>query len=330
VNEQFGKQYKKYFSGDHEKDEYIGAHLSPYHLPSDTEEFWRSCSKYLNNRRSLLTMQNIPGTLIASLIDLGLSNYEARTYAALVLFDVTEVKELVDFLGISKPSVYAGLDKLAEMGLAVKRTSKPAMYSPIQPEIAIKILMGRHKTSADIALKELRKLEHEKIYKERSDAVWTVYGDSNINFKIQSMIRNARHSIEGTMAERYLPFLEGVTMKKIALKLVVLSEDHHLINELKQQFPGQNHEITVLSLKNIVAHLPVLFGGVNDPENFIKLENSLQLIVDDRELLSIPPISCTNVTGMNTTNKAMILHTRAMSNALWEKMTQKGNTDIQV
>jgi|APFre7841882590_1041340.scaffolds.fasta_scaffold01338_3 sugar-specific transcriptional regulator TrmB len=269
-------------------------------------------------------MQSIPGTLIVSLIDLGLSNYEARIYAALVLFDVAEAKELVDFLGISKPSIYEGLDKLAEMGLAVKRNSKPAMYSPIHPEIAVKILMERHTTSAEIALRELLKLEQEKIHKDRSDAVWSVYGDSNINFKIRSMIRNARHRIECTMAERYLPLLEGINLKKTGLKLTVLSEDDDLVNRLKQQFHGPDHEITVVSIKELMAHLPH-FAGFDEERNLIRMENFLDLIVDDKELLSIPPIPSTHVTGMNTSNKALIMHSRAISSGFWRMMTGAGD-----
>lgn len=273
-------------------------------------------------------MQHIPGALIVSLTDLGLSNYEARTYAALVLFDATEVKELVDFLGISKPSVYESLDRLTEMGLAVKRNSKPAMYSPIQPEIAIKILMERHTNSAEIARSELSKLEQEKIHTDRSDAVWTVYGDSNINHKIQSMIRNARHSIECTMAERYLPLLEGVRLKKINLKLTVLSEDPDLIDRLIQHFPGKNRVITVRSIKTILEHLP-RYPGIGDIGNFIKLENILELIVDDEELLSIPPIPSIHMMGMNTSNKALILHSQAMSRGFWAMTLQSGDPDKQ-
>lgn len=244
-------------------------------------------------------------------------------YAALVLFDAAEAKELVDFLGISKPSVYESLDKLAEMGLAVKRNSKPAMYSPVQPDIAMNIIMERHATSAQIALGELRKLEQEKVHKDRAYAVWNVYGDSNINFKIRSMIRQAKQSIECTMAERYLPLLEGLTLKKTALKLTVLSEDSDLVTRLEKQFPGPDNEITVVSIKEIMAHFPN-FAGFEEHMNFIRLDNILELIVDDRELLSIPPIPSPHVTGMNTTNKALIMHSRAVSNGFWRMMRGTG------
>lgn len=261
-------------------------------------------------------MQRIPGTLVDALTNLGLTNYDASTYAALILFDVAEAKELVDFLGISKPSVYESLDRLAEMGLALKRNSKPAMYSPVDPEIAIKILMDRHTNSSEVALQELLILQKEKMQKDRSDPVWNVYGDSNINFKIQSMIRNARHSIACTTAERYLPLIEGIDLKNIDLDLTVLSEDPGIESRLKQQYSGPSHKITRISIKKILDRFPV-FSGMEDKVRFIKLENFLDLIVDDKELLSIPPIPSKHVIGMNTANKAMILHSQTMNQALW-------------
>jgi sugar-specific transcriptional regulator TrmB len=264
-------------------------------------------------------MQRIPGALVDALLDLGLTNYEARTYAALILFDVAEAKELVEFLGISKPSVYESLDRLAETGLTVKRNSKPAMYSPVDPEIAIKILMDRHMNSSEVALRELQRLQKEKLHKDRSDAVWNVYGDSNINFKIRSMIRNARHSIVCTTAERYLPLLEGINLKKIDLDLTVLSEDPDLESRLRKQYPGPTHKITVISIKKIMDRIPV-FSGMEDKAGFIRLENFLDLIVDDKELLSIPPIPAEHVTGMNTKNQAMILHSQTMTKALWRTL----------
>ena len=51
-------------------------------------------------------MESIPAALTKSLGRLGLSAYEAQVYAALVMFGHPEVKEIVEFLAISKPSVY--------------------------------------------------------------------------------------------------------------------------------------------------------------------------------------------------------------------------------
>ena len=47
-------------------------------------------------------MESIPPALIKSLNDLGLSKYDARVYATLVLYDNAEAKEIIDFLAISR------------------------------------------------------------------------------------------------------------------------------------------------------------------------------------------------------------------------------------
>lgn len=267
-------------------------------------------------------MHILPEILITSLKNLGLSNYEARVYAALILHDAAEVKELIDFLRISKPSVYEGLDRLEEMGLAVKRNSKPAMYSPVRPDVAIKILMDGYSKAADVASGELRKLEQQKVRTDRSDVVWTVFGDSNIEVKIRSMIRHARNSIECLMADRYLPIFDGVDLTDISLNLTVISDTQGLEERLKREIHAKDQQITVLPLKKLDIPFPAPPGFPKMP-HVMKLENSLELIVDNQELLSIPPIPCSFVTGMNTTNKEMIQHSRTIIERFWGKDINK-------
>ena len=101
----------------------------------------------------------------------GLSTYEANVYAALVLYDNADAKDLTEFLSISKPSVDEVLDHLAEMGLAVKRISKPGRYSAVSPHMAIDLLMGNHQKAANLALVALEKLETEKVQTEKEEAL---------------------------------------------------------------------------------------------------------------------------------------------------------------
>jgi sugar-specific transcriptional regulator TrmB len=274
--------------------------------------------------------QNIPRTLIVSLKDLGLSNYEAQTYAGLVLFEESEAKNLFDFLGLARPCIYEGLDKLAKRGLAEKINSKPAVYRPVPPEIAIKILMERFTNSREIALKELKKLGQEKVYKECPDAVRTIVGDKNVNLKIRSMIRNARSRIECVMTEQYLPLFKDADLGKIDLELTVLSDDRRILNTLKKQFPGQNHVINAVSLKKMIkGYLHPLYPGETDPKNSEKSENFLELIVDEQELLTIPPFSGVIVNAVNIRNKIMILQTQEMRELVWRRIIEEGDPDLQ-
>jgi sugar-specific transcriptional regulator TrmB len=264
-------------------------------------------------------MKSIPADLIKSLNDLGLSNYEASVYAALVLYDNAEAKELIDFLSISKPSVYEALDSLAEMGLAVKRISKPARYSAISPEMAIDLLMGKHRKAADQALATLRTLEKKKVRTDKEDALWTIYGDANIEYKIRDLFGKAKRQISCMIGERYLPFIENVKIKDVSLRLIVISNDKGLQEKMQELFPGKKADIHVISQERL--KVPPAFAPPEFVEmtKFMNFENTLELIIDDDELLMIPPFISGSVSVLNTRNKGAILQMKMLSQLNWKR-----------
>lgn len=272
-----------------------------------------------NNRGENSSMDSIPAPLIKSLNDLGLSKYESSVYAALVLFDNAEAKEIIDFLTISKPSVYEALDRLAEMGLAVKRISKPARYSAISPEMAINLLMDRHRKAAEQALAALRTLEKEKVRTDKEDALWTIYGDANIEYKIRELLGKAKRQISCMIGERYIPFIENIKIRNVSLHLMVISDDPVLERKLQGLFPGKNAVIHVISTEQFKVPPPFAPPEFEEIHNLMKVENTLELIVDDEELLMIPPFISGSISVLNTRNKGAILQMKMFSQLNWKR-----------
>ena len=268
-------------------------------------------------------MESIPASLVKSLNDLGLSNYESSVYAALVLYDNAEAKDIIDFLSISKPSVYEALDHLAEMGLAVKRVTKPARYSAISPEMAIDLLMDKHRKAADQALAELKTLEKKKVRTEKEDALWTIYGDANIEYKIRDLFSRAQHQISCTIGERYLPFIENIKIRDISLHLIVISDDAALLGKLQELFPGKNADIHIISPEQFKIP-PFAPPDFDDESKFMNFDNILELIVDDDELLMIPPFISGSVSVLNTRNKGAILQMKMISQMNWKRFADSG------
>jgi len=266
-------------------------------------------------------MEQIPASLVKSLNELGLSNYEASVYAALVLYDNAEAKEIIDFLSISKPSVYEALDRLAEMGLAVKRVSKPARYSAVSPEMAIDLLVGKHKKAADSALGFLKKLESEKIHTEKEDALWTIYGDANIEYKIRDLFRKAKREISCMVGERYLPAIENAKIKEIPLRLLVVSDDPSLQEKLEAIFPGKNADVQVITREVFSRPPPFAPPDFAELTKSMNCDNTLELIIDDEEILMIPPFVSGGVSVLNTRNKGAILQMKMFSQMNWRRFT---------
>ncbi len=158
-------------------------------------------------------MNRISIKLIKSLKILGLSEYEARVYSALVMHDHAEAKELVEFLGISKPSVYESLQSLEDKGLVVIANSKPATYKAVSPDMAIKLLMDIHEIAAIESLETLKALEKEKIDNTEADTLWSIYGKANIEYKVDEMLKSAKKTVYCVMSSRYLPHVERLAGK---------------------------------------------------------------------------------------------------------------------
>jgi sugar-specific transcriptional regulator TrmB len=267
-------------------------------------------------------MESIPAPLVKSLNELGLSTYEANVYAALVLYDNADAKDLTEFLTISKPSVYEALDHLAEMGLAVKRVSKPARYSAVSPQMAIALLMGNHQKAADLALAALEKLKTEKVHTEKEEALWTIYGDKSIEYKIRDLFGKAKNHIRCMVGERYLPFIANIQIKDISLQLIVISDTPGLDKKLRVQFTGKNADIHVISAEKFAIPPPFAPPEFEEIHKLMRVENTLELIVDDEELLMIPPFFSGTVSVLNTRNKGAVLQMKLFSQFNWKRLIE--------
>ena len=107
-------------------------------------------------------MDHIPQDLVKSLMDLGLLESEAKIYVALVAMNNSEVKELIDFVGISKPNTYEGLRSLEEKGLINLINGKPITYQAVSPDIGLEILFDTHVKAKDHAKKLFATLDKNR------------------------------------------------------------------------------------------------------------------------------------------------------------------------
>jgi predicted transcriptional regulator len=266
-------------------------------------------------------MDSLPSDLIRSLRVLGLSNYEAKVYGALVLFDHAEAKEITDFLSLSKPSVYEALESLAERGLAVRQSSKPARFSAVPPDMAIKILLEDHERASEQALAALKRLEQEKVRSDMENIVWTIYGDANIKYKIHEMFGKARDHISCTMGGHYVRFLENVRITGVPLRLTILSSSPGLEEKMRKKFPGKDSEILVIPLERFTSPPPAFpFPEIAEVWGFLEFGNVLELNVDDEELLWSPAFIRGVGSVLNTHNKGAIIYLKLFSGLFWKRI----------
>ncbi|WP_319580283.1 helix-turn-helix domain-containing protein [uncultured Methanospirillum sp.] len=249
-------------------------------------------------------MEIVTQRLITALNNMGLPNLDAKVYAALVYLNSVGAKELIDFVEISKPSVYDSLQKLEERGLVVKNSYKPSIYTAVSPNLAIEIINREYDQAKEVALEELQHLIQSQKIKEENDAIWTVFGERNIRPKIREMIHSAEDYIICLMGERYIPLFEDLEIFA-PLTLYIVSNDPDISSRVEEKLGKSNTSVTSIPISEIVKGMPHSTKKEQSPE-LMDISNLFEIIIDDKETLSIPPIRTNKLTGLHSSIDLML------------------------
>ncbi|CAJ36500.1 putative transcription regulator (TrmB family) [Methanocella arvoryzae MRE50] len=260
-------------------------------------------------------MKPISSNLVDSLKTLGLTEYEAKVYSALVLFDRAEVKQIYEYLDAPKPSVYQSLKTLMDKGLVQVVNAKPAVYRATPPKIAIKHLTEIHRSAEEAALQELEELEQSRIEQDLPDMLWTVYGEVNIGHSIEEMLTDARRSVKLILPDAYLHHLEHLRDREITVDLITFGADLSIPGKyglkyltMKDAFGVDLHDLEPI-LKNIRLPMP--------SSNLTRL---VLMAVDDDRFMYVPPLPSQNRSGITTSNPMINALAQMVFQTLWERM----------
>jgi sugar-specific transcriptional regulator TrmB len=262
------------------------------------------------NKRDI-AMDDIPQDLIHTLTKLGLVESEARIYVALLMMKNAEVRELIAALGFSKPSTYASLRTLEDKGLIVLVNAKPMIYQAVPEDVGLEILVDAYVKAKEEAKDRLSVLNKSGMTfpgtARSPDSLWFVFNKKNIEYKIRDMLRNAKKSVFLIASDRYVKHFTQLANTSLDLELIVFSENPRMEKSLKKIFKSNQATIQVVSTVELVNALSKLDSvyqeGLLQPleETLLMLNfgNTLFLIVDDAEILSVPPLSNDNTIGFN-------------------------------
>ncbi len=138
---------------------------------------------------------------------LGLSEYEARVYVALVSEGVSEGRKLGIKSEVPRTKVYLTLKKLMERGLVYELPGKTAKFAPTSPAGAFKDRLStlqkkisEEMSSIEETAKTLSSLEDTYQKKQLNDApqngeVWIIRCAAEVHDKIRELLSQAKRSV---------------------------------------------------------------------------------------------------------------------------------------
>lgn len=133
-----------------------------------------------------------------ALLELGLTDYEARAYIALVENGPMTASELSELKMIPYSKVYEVLNALAEKGFIESQSGRPAKYFPKSPATAVDSLMQsiekNVKKLSETVVKELMPIFERKGGRERPD-IWILRGEESIMEKIREVVSRCENEL---------------------------------------------------------------------------------------------------------------------------------------
>ena len=124
---------------------------------------------------------------------LGLKEYEAKIYVALVGLGEANVRRIHEASGVPRPRVYDVLESLAARGFIDVREGSPLTYSAVSPEMVISHLKRDFETAAHESMKSLESLSLDA--QRDSSPIWYVRSDWTIRRYLERVVEGVERDL---------------------------------------------------------------------------------------------------------------------------------------
>lgn len=127
---------------------------------------------------------------VDGLVKLGLTEYEARAYVALVAISEGEIIDISEQSGIPRSRVYDIMERLAVKGFAEVGAMKPLRYRAIDPDKVTNQIRMELSATADTVQSGLKDLK--KKTDKMPTPLWFVQGEGTIDMEIDDFIAKSQ------------------------------------------------------------------------------------------------------------------------------------------
>ena len=160
--------------------------------------------------------------MIEDIKKLGLNEYEAKAYHALLSRGTASAVDVARVSGIPRARVYDVLVSLESKGFVVKGASKPIKFSVVRPGAAFELIADKERKNLDARLENYRVIADslEKMGNSgpqlAGESAWVIEGRPNIYSKVLEQLDSCNESVVLSSSETGLARKKGFFGKKIS------------------------------------------------------------------------------------------------------------------
>lgn len=165
--------------------------------------------------------------LVADLVRLGFSDYEAKLYIALTERSPLTAYQLGQATGVPRPNVYSALDKLVAKQAVQRVMEQPARYIAVAPQLLFdRISRETAKQCSDIGNRLSVRSSPPAAH-----VVLTVSGKANVELKIAQMIRESVNRIwlkaSEELLEPHRSVIEAAASRGVQVLIILFGSSPH-------------------------------------------------------------------------------------------------------
>jgi sugar-specific transcriptional regulator TrmB len=196
---------------------------------------------------------------------LGLSEYEAKIYVALIKAGYANARTPSAASGVPRTKVYSVLRKLVSINLVVEIPEEPRRFSPVSPEVAFKTYLESYKSKVDNIVSVISTLDEIFRKTKRGEILhkgelWVIIGKQQILKKIREMLSKAKYMVDLVTNENGLillynefnRFFDELVERSIKVWIITphIPNNQHMLSELRHMCNVQqtNFELPMIFL----------------------------------------------------------------------------------
>jgi sugar-specific transcriptional regulator TrmB len=177
--------------------------------------------------------------------ELGLTDYEARTYQALVYSGPSTASVLGRIAEVPYSRIYDILSKLEQRGWVESRSGRPTLYRARPPAEVIRLLKSeqerRFREISEFVIKELEPVYEKKAEMRRPD-IWVLRGEASIKGKIMEMLARTQFEIliSGPKISRHFAEISEISSLQATrnINLRVITSERGKVREKLRAIPN--------------------------------------------------------------------------------------------
>ncbi len=172
--------------------------------------------------------------VVTKLVRLGLREYEAKVYAALVGLGEGTARQIHEASGVPRPRVYDVLEELSMKGFVEVRHGTPVSYKAVEPSKVISKLREDFVATSQEVVVELEKLNLDSVRK--ASPIWYVRGRWSIKSRVEDLIERVDRELivlcnKTDLLKEFSGKIREISYEKSVICLMVRG-DKELIKQL--------------------------------------------------------------------------------------------------